>query len=233
MSFLKNLGKGLGEGAGFVLGGSVKAAGKFINNDFIQEIGESVDGSMKNTGNILGNVADGIAEVGIGAFESDSTRRDKGFSDLGKTTKAVGDQLLTAAGQILGDTIDTVDGIIEGDLDKVKKSGRSLVKVVAVSTIAIGIVEAVDGFDASGAIYCLYYANGIVEAVDGFDASGAESSVAASTLPEGQIENYNVHEVSPHERILPSGEVIWVDGDGDTSVDRDTGWTQTNPNYRV
>ena len=211
MSFLKNLGKGLGEGAGFVLGGSVKAAGKFINNDFIQEIGESVDESMKNTGNILGNVADGIAEVGIGAFESDSTRRDKGFSDLGKTTKAVGDQLLTAAGQILGDTIDTVDGIIEGDLDKVKKSGRSLVKVVAVSTIAIGIVEAVDGFDASG----------------------AESSVAASTLPEGQIENYNVHEVSPHERILPSGEVIWVDGDGDTSVDRDTGWTQTNPNYRV
>lgn len=208
MSFLKNLGKGLGEGAGLVLGGSVKAAGKFINNDFIQEIGESVDGSMKNTGNILGNVADGIAEVGIGAFESDSVRRDKGFSDLGKTTKVVGDQLLTAAGQILGDTIDTVDGILEGDLDKVKKSGRSLVKVVAVSTIAIGIVEAVDGFDTSG----------------------TESLVAADST---QIENPNTHYVSPHERILPSGEVIWVDGDGDTSIDRDTGWTQTNPNYRA
>lgn len=208
MSFFKNLGKGLGEGAGFVLGGSVKAAGKFINNDFIQEIGESVDGSMKNTGNILGNVADGIAEVGIGALENDSVRRDKGFSDLGKTTKVVGDQLLTAAGQIVGDAIDTVDGIIEGDLDKVKQSGRSLVKVVAVSTIAIGIVEAVDGFDTSG----------------------TESLVAADST---QIENPNTHYVSPHERILPSGEVIWVDGDGDTSIDRDTGWTQTNPNYRA
>ena len=214
MSFLKNLGKGLGEGAGFVLGGSVKAAGKFVNNDFIQEIGEAVDGSMKNTGNILGNVADGIAEVGIGAFDSDSARCDKGFSDLGKTTKAVGNQLLVAAGQIVGDTIDTADGLLERDWDKVKTSGRSLAKVVAVSTIAIGVVDAVDGVDTSGA-----------ESL----AAADSSTVADST----QIENYNVHDVSPHERVLPNGDVIWVDGDGDTSVDRDTGWTQTNPNYRA
>lgn len=214
MSFLKNLGKGLGEGAGFVLGGSVKAAGKFVNNDFIQEIGEAVDGSMKNTGNILGNVADGIAEVGIGAFDSDSARCDKGFSELGKTTKNVGDQLLMAVGQILGDTIDTADGFLERDWDKVKTSGRSLAKVVAVSTIAIGIVDAVDGIDTSG----------------------TESLVAADssmTTDSTQIENYNVHDVSPHERVLPNGDLIWVDGDGDTSVNRDTGWTQTNPNYRA
>ena len=214
MSFLKNLGKGLGEGAGFVLGGSVKAAGKFVNNDFIQEIGESVDSSMRNTGNILGNVADGIAEVGIGAFDSDSARCDKGFSDLGKTTKAVGNQLLVAAGQIVGDTIDTADGLLERDWDKVKTSGRSLAKVVAVSTIAIGVVDAVDGVDTSGA-----------ESL----AAADSSTVADST----QIENYNVHDVSPHERVLPNGDVIWVDGDGDTSVDRDTGWIQTNPNYRA
>lgn len=214
MSFLKNLGKGLGEGAGFVLGGSVKAAGNFVNNDFIQEIGESVDGSMRNTGNILGNIADGIAEVGIGALESDTARCDKGFSELGKTTKAVGNQLLVAAGQIVGDTIDTADGLLERDWDKVKTSGRSLAKVVAVSTIAIGIVDAVDGIDTSG-----------TESLVAADSS----TVADST----QIENYNVHDVSPHERVLPSGEVIWVDGDGDTSVDRDTGWTQTNPNYRA
>ncbi|MGP4848694.1 hypothetical protein ACTXGQ_31670, partial [Marinobacter sp. 1Y8] len=189
MSFLKNLGKGLGEGAGFVLGGSVKAAGKFVNNDFIQEIGESVDGSMRNTGNILGNVADGIAEVGIGAFDSDSARCDKGFSDLGKTTKAVGNQLLVAAGQIVGDTIDTADGLLERDWDKVKTSGRSLAKVVAVSTIAIGVVDAVDGVDTSGA-----------ESL----AAADSSTVADST----QIENYNVHDVSPHERVLPNGDVI-------------------------
>lgn len=208
MSFLKNVGKGFGEGAGFLLGGSVKAAGKFINNDFIQEVGEAVDESMKNTGNIIGNVADGIAEVGIGSFDNDNSRRDKGFSDLGRTTKAVGSQIATAAGQIIEDAINTADGVIEGDLEKVKTSGRSLLKVALLSTVAIGIVDAVDGFETAE--------TGSIAAID-----------------SNQIENYNVHDVSPHERILPSGEVIWVDGDGDTSVDRDTGWVQTNPNYRV
>ena len=208
MSFLKNVGKGFGEGAGFLLGGSVKAAGKFINNDFIQEVGEAVDESMKNTGNIIGNVADCIAEVGIGSFDNDNSRRDKGFSDLGRTTKAVGSQIATAAGQIIEDAINTADGVIEGDLEKVKTSGRSLLKVALVSTVAIGIVDAVDGFETAE--------TGSIAAID-----------------SNQIENYNVHDVSPHERILPSGEVIWVDGDGDTSVDRDTGWVQTNPNYRV
>lgn len=208
MSFLKNVGKGFGEGAGFLLGGSVKAAGKFINNDFIQEVGEAVDESMKNTGNIIGNVADGIAEVGIGTFDNDNSRRDKGFSDLGRTTKAVGSQIATAAGQIIEDAINTADGVIEGDLEKVKTSGRSLLKVALVSTVAIGIVDAVDGFETAE--------TGNIAAID-----------------SNQIENYSVHDVSPHERILPSGEVIWVDGDGDTSVDRDTGWVQTNPNYRV
>ena len=212
MSFLKNLGKDLGKSAGAVLGGSVKKVGKFVDSNFVQEIGDSVEGSMKNTGNLLGNVADGIAEVGIGIVENDNVRRDKGFSDLGDTTKEVGDQLFIAAGQILENTVNTADGLLERDWDKVKTSGRSLVKVAAVSTIAIGIVEVVDGVDAIG----------------------TETLATTDTnLDNAQVENYNVHEVSPHERVLPSGEVIWVDGDGDTSVDRDTGWIQTNPNYRA
>ena len=212
MSFLKNLGKDLGKSAGAVWGGSVKKVGKFVDSDFVQEIGDSVEGSMKNTGNLLGNVADGIAEVGIGIVENDNVRRDKGFSNLGDTTKEVGDQLFIAAGQILENTVNTADGLLERDWDKVKTSGRSLVKVAAVSTIAIGIVEVVDGVDATG----------------------TETLATTDTnLDNAQVENYNVHDVSPHERVLPNGDVIWVDGDGDTSVDRDTGWTQTNPNYRA
>jgi hypothetical protein len=41
------------------------------------------------------------------------------------------------------------------------------------------------------------------------------------------------HFVRPHERTLQNGETIWVDGDGDTSVDLDVeeggGWYQSNP----
>lgn len=42
-----------------------------------------------------------------------------------------------------------------------------------------------------------------------------------------------MHHVSPHYRTLPDGREIWVDGDGDTTVDTYDGWMQHNPDYRV
>lgn len=46
-------------------------------------------------------------------------------------------------------------------------------------------------------------------------------------------EGDDTHFVSPHERELEDGSTIWVDGDGDTSVDLDIeeggGWEQGNP----
>lgn len=51
------------------------------------------------------------------------------------------------------------------------------------------------------------------------------------------VENPNTHFVHPHERHLPDGRVIWVDGDGDTTVNRSVeeggGWVQHNPDYRI
>jgi len=48
-----------------------------------------------------------------------------------------------------------------------------------------------------------------------------------------QDEESDTHFVSPHERQLQDGSTIWVDGDGDTSVDLDVGegggWIQSNP----
>nr|WP_181717547.1 hypothetical protein [Psychrobacter sp.]QJS05800.1 hypothetical protein [Psychrobacter sp.] len=208
MSFFKNAGKKFGEGAGLVLGGSIKAAGKAMKSDFTQEIGEAIDKSMQNTGSLVGTVIDGIADVGVGVLENDENKRSKGLSHLGRTASTVGDQVLIATGEILGNTIDTADGLLERDWDKVKTSGRGLAKVAIVSTVAIGIVDILDGTELSGTD----------------DMAATDSN---------QIENPNTHYVSPHERILPSGEVIWVDGDGDTSIDRSTGWVQTNPNYRA
>ena len=43
--------------------------------------------------------------------------------------------------------------------------------------------------------------------------------------------------MEPYSRTLESGEKIWVDGDGDTSIDRTAeqggGWNQDNPDYRI
>ena len=66
----------------------------------------------------------------------------------------------------------------------------------------------------------------------------AESNMI-STAEQEYItqENSNSHSVEPHWRTLESGKEIWVDGDGDTSIDRTVeqggGWTQDNPDYRI
>ena len=46
-------------------------------------------------------------------------------------------------------------------------------------------------------------------------------------------ENPNTHHVTPHERTLPDGRTIWIDGDGDSRVDTQGGWEQHNPDYRI
>lgn len=52
-----------------------------------------------------------------------------------------------------------------------------------------------------------------------------------------EIDNPNSHYVEPHWRTLPNGDIIWVDGDGNTSIDQSVeeggGWNQSNPNYRI
>ncbi|WP_180320099.1 hypothetical protein [Peribacillus loiseleuriae] len=50
-------------------------------------------------------------------------------------------------------------------------------------------------------------------------------------------DNPNNHTVQPHWRTLESGERIWVDGDGDSSINHTAeqggGWDQSNPDYRT
>lgn len=47
------------------------------------------------------------------------------------------------------------------------------------------------------------------------------------------VENEGEHYVQPHIRRLSDGREIWVDGDGNTSIHRSTGWKQSNPDFRV
>ena len=74
--------------------------------------------------------------------------------------------------------------------------------------------------------------DGIADGVEG-------DSVAQASAPEVMDaeytaeENPNTHHVTPHERVLPDGRTIWVDGDGDTSVHTQGGWEQHNPDYRI
>ncbi|MDO4450315.1 MAG: hypothetical protein Q4B79_05075 [Moraxella sp.] len=207
MSFLKELFTGAGQGAGFVLGGAIKAVGHATDSNFIKEVGSGVENSMTYTGVVLGNVADGIADVVDGIACQDERKVGQGFSNLGNTAVDVGSQMVNTVATVAKESVNTVGCIVDGDLDGAKESVKHLGKVAVVSTLAIGIVDVVDSIE--------------------------DTEMQTDNPQYLTIDNPNTHYVEPHERVLHDGRVIWVDGDGDTSVHRDTGWFQTNPDYKV
>lgn len=207
MSFLKDFFTSTGQGAGFVLGGAIKVVGHTTDSKFIKEVGQGVENSMAYTGLVLGNVADGVVDVGIGIACHDERKIGQGFSNLGNTAVDVGSQVVNTVATVTKEGVNTVGCIIDGDLDGAKESAKHLGKVAVVSTLAVGIVDVVDGIDGT--------------------------EIQTDNPQYLTTDNPNTHYVEPHERVLPDGRVIWVDGDGDTSVNRDTGWFQTNPDYRI
>jgi hypothetical protein len=189
MGFLKGLGKVAGQVAGGVIGGTVKIIGEATNNKFIQEIGDGVYNASVQAGELAGQAASGLVDVASGIIQQDDSKIDNGFTDIGKavgtTAKGVGRTIVNVAEN--GGTL--VNGILENDTNLIKDGAKGLVKTAAVVTLAVGVVDMVDGSDA----------------------------VAASDIPDASADDSNVQHVDPHWRTLEDGRQIWVDGDGDTT----------------
>jgi hypothetical protein len=211
MGFLKELGSAVGSIAGVVIGTPIILAGEVVNSDFIKEVGEGACKATANTGKVLGSLAEGTVECVSGLVSSDSAKASRGFEqvvDTGvKTVAGVGLGVLNLADK----GINTIGAIAEGDKDKAVKIGKELVKTACVATLAVGVFDAVDG--------------AIDDEFDLFDHDDSDSYQL--------VENPDTHHVEPHERELSDGSVIWVDGDGDTTVDTHDGWEQHNPDYRI
>ena len=118
--------------------------------------------------------------------------------------------------KMVGNGIETACAIMDGDTDKAVKVGKEIVKTALVASVAFTVADVIDGLDDLG-------------------DSDNDSLIAFDDdyNNDGYIENPNIHHVTPHERTLASGRTIWVDGDGDTSVNTYDGWYQSNPDYRA
>lgn len=245
MGFLKELGQGAGWLVGGVTGGLIKSVGEVTGSKFIQEVGDGVKNSTEFVGKQLGNVAEGVWNVGSGLVTKDDHKIDQGFDDLGegvtKTAKAVG-QGITSTVQNVGNV---AGGLMDGDEVRWKQGLRVVGKTVAVGALGVSILDIVDVVDI----------NGNEGDIEGNDHNGnismtmeqqpevsqvqtAGSDINSTTEPEYITqENPNEHSVEPHPRTLESGKEIWVDGDGNTSIDRTAeqggGWNQDNPDYRI
>lgn len=258
MGFLKGVGEGAGWLVGNVTGGIIKGVGELTNSDFIKDVGDGVKNSTEFAGKQLGNVAEGVWNVGSGIVTKDDYKIDQGFNDLGtgigNTAKAVGQGISSTVNSIG----DVAGGLKAGDSDRALYGAKQLGKTALIATLGVSVLDITDVADVNGNEGSFDNGNngsnigtsGMANA-DGFDDGNNSTSTTSLTVEtamdnnknsEGnidytQVDNPNSHSVEPHWRTLPNGNTIWVDGDGDTSVNQTIeeggGWNQSNPNYRI
>lgn len=233
MGFLKELGSLTGVVVGTVIGGPVKFVGEISGVRILEDIGDGVKKATTATGETIGKAASGIWDVGAGLVTNDNSKIDEGFKDVGgavsTTVQGIGNTIINVAEN--GGKV--VNGALNGDNEAMKSGARGLVTTAAIGALAIGIADMVVDFDGSDDNLIAQEAD--IDLANQEHLAQNQMSVIESTANNEVLltENPNSHHVEPHWRELPDGTKIWVDGDGDSTVNSTEGWTQSNPDYRT
>ena len=154
MSIGRSVGKGLGKVAGGVIGGTIKLAGKAVGTkydeagEWMEGVGEGIKKSSEFALESAGQFIDGAAQGTYGLVKDDPYYKEQGLHDLKqsstKTVKAVGGSLKYVAGNIGS----TAKGFASGDKEQGIEGLKNLGKVVAVSALAVGVLDLVDSPEA-------------------------------------------------------------------------------------
>lgn len=218
MGFFKELGELAGSVVGCVVGGAVSIVGDIVDSDTIREIGECTYRVTANTGTQIGKFADGAAKC-VGAIVNDDGKK---FEDGAKEMFDTAAETVVGIGSGIVKTINVgvegIDAVLSGDDEKAIEVGKRIVKIAAVGALSIGVLDVVDG------------------ALDGSVLDADQDGIPDfmdDNVDTVYVENPGEHYVSPHYRTLPDGREIWVDGDGNTGIDRAYGYVQSNPDYRM
>ncbi|GAS85639.1 hypothetical protein [Paenibacillus amylolyticus] len=148
MSFLKGMGQLAGEFTGKVLGGSVRVVGELAGSPFIKEIGNGVEKATINTGKTVGQLASGTYDLASGAIRKDDTAIDAGLADIGGAVTNTAKGVAISAKYVYKGGKDVVVGLKEEDKDRVKLGAKNLLAAAAVTTLAVGVIDAVDGAES-------------------------------------------------------------------------------------
>lgn len=157
MGVFRSVTKGVGTVGGGLIGGAVKLTGKAVGTKFkgagewLEDVGENVHGASKVAMDNFGQFAEGIGESAYGAIKKDEYYKQKGIENVkdsaGRTVKGIGSVVkytATNAGT-------TFKGITSGNKEEAIKGLKNIGKVVAVSALAVGVVDIIDGADIADA----------------------------------------------------------------------------------
>ncbi|MCM3624350.1 HNH endonuclease [Brevibacillus borstelensis] len=147
MGFLKELGTFAGKVTGKAIGGTVRVVGELTNSQTIKDIGNSAEKATAKTGMLLGKVASGTVDVGVGLFQKDDYKVKQGFSELGDAVVTTAKDVGHGIGYVYENGKNVVVGLKDGNNDQVKNGAKKLGMVAAVGVLAVGVVDIVDGVD--------------------------------------------------------------------------------------
>ena len=153
LGVFRKIGKGVGTVGGGLIGGTTKLVGKAVGTKFkgtgewIEEIGDSVQSASKNALDNAGQLVDGAVQSTYGAIKKDEQAKQQGIHDLkdsaGRTVKGIG----SAVKYTVNNASTTYEGLKSGDKEEAINGLKNLGKVVAVSSLAIGVLDLIDGVD--------------------------------------------------------------------------------------
>jgi len=157
MKLFRTIGKGVGTVGGGLIGGTVKVAGKAVGSkwkstgEWIEDIGDSVQSASKTALDNAGQFVDGAVQGAYGLVKKDEDYKQKGFSDIkdsaNRTVKGIGSALKYTA----NNAGKAYTGFRNGDNQQAIEGLKNIGKVVAVSGLAIGVVDVLDGADLAEA----------------------------------------------------------------------------------
>lgn len=153
MGFFRSIGKSVGNIGGGIVGGGVKLVGKGVGTKFdstgkyIEEIGGGIHQASKIALDNAGQFIDGAVQGTYGLVTKDEYHKQTGWNDLkgatGRTVQGIGTTLSYTANS----AGTTFRGLMTGDKEQIIAGTKNLGKVVAVSTLAIGLIDIADGVD--------------------------------------------------------------------------------------
>lgn len=153
MSVFRTIGKGVGTVGGGLIGGTVKVAGKAIGSkwkgtgEWLEEVGDNVQSASKTALDNAGQFVDGAVQSTYGAIKKDEYYKQKGLNDLKDSTSKTFKGIGSALKYTVNNAGSTYKGFTSGDKEQAIKGLKNLGKVVAVSSLAIGVVDLADGAD--------------------------------------------------------------------------------------
>lgn len=191
MGVFRKVSKGVGTVGGGLIGGAVKLTGKAVGTKFkgagewIEEVGGNVHSASKIAMDNFGQFAEGVGESAYGAIKKDEYYKQKGIENLkdstGRTVKGIGSAIKYTA----SNAGTTIKGVTSGNKEETIKGLKNLGKVVAVSALAVGVVDIIDGADIADAEQL----DTINDSLNGYEhpETGVPFVEKTVDLPNGQV----------------------------------------------